>query len=205
MDVQGDFTILKKGSLAVSGTNETFIQNVIKTTKTLKKKGYSIFATQDWHPLNHVSFYTNHKEKKAFETIKINQKTQVLWPPHCVQGTENAKVLVDNNLFSAIVRKGQNPNHDSYSGFKDDGGQKTELAQILKKNEIKKVIIYGIATDYCVKATAIDALSAGFKVIVIESLCKGVSSDTTAKALLEMKEKGITILKNLDLEKIKQF
>jgi len=127
----------------------------------------------------------------------------VLWPPHCVQGTEGAKVLLDNTLFQAIVKKGQNPKFDSYSGFQDDGGAKTEMDNILKAAGIKKLVIYGIATDYCVKATAIDAVTNGYKVVVIEGLSKGVAPDTTAKSLDEMKAKGILIMKEIDVEKIK--
>jgi nicotinamidase/pyrazinamidase len=197
VDVQGDFTTLKNGSLKVNGTDKAFVDKVKKATEDLKKKGYLIFATQDWHPKDHISFYTNHEGKKPFEAIKINGKTQVLWPPHCVQGTEGAKLLLDNNLFLAVVRKGQDKRYDSYSGFQDDGGEKTDMDNILKKNGVKDLIIYGIATDYCVKATAIDAANAGYKVTVIEGLCKGVAPDTTAKALKEMKEKGITIQKEL--------
>ena len=106
----------------------------------------------------------------------------MLWPPHCVQGTENARVLVDNNLFLAIVKKGKDKKFDSYSGFQDDGGAKTEMNRILQKNGIKELIVYGIATDYCVKATAIDAAAAGYKDTVIEGLSKGVATDTTVKA-----------------------
>ena len=117
--------------------------------------------------------------------------------------TEGAKVLVNNNLFQAIVKKGQNSKFDSYSGFQDDGGAKTEMDNILKAAGVKKLIIYGIATDYCVKATAIDAATNGYKVVVIDDLSKGVAPDTTAKALEEMKAKGILILKNIDMAKIK--
>ena len=116
-----------------------------------------------------------------------------------MQGTENARVLVDNNLFLAVVKKGKDRKYDSYSGFQDDGGAKTEMDEILKRNGVKELIVYGIATDYCVKATAIDAVNAGYQVTVIENLCKGVAPDTTAAALQEMKEKGITIAKELDL------
>ena len=205
VDVQGDFTVWKKGSLAVAGTDKAFVDNIHEATKTLKAKGYTVFATQDWHPSDHVSFHTNHPGKNAFEQIEIDGRPQVLWPPHCIQDTENAKILVNNKLFLEIIKKGQNPKYDSYSGFQDDGGQKTELEQILRKNGIKKLVVYGIATDYCVKATAIDAADAGFKVIVIESLCKGVAPDTTAKALQEMKDKGIVILNGLHLDKIEQL
>ena len=94
--------------------------------------------------------------------------------------------MIDNNLFLAIVKKGQDKKYDSYSGFQDDGGAKTEMNEILHKNGIKELIVYGIATDYCVKATAIDAVDAGYKVTVIEGLSKGVAPETTAKALEEM-------------------
>lgn len=199
VDVQGDFTIYKDGSLAVAGTDKAFIDKVQKATAELSAKGYPVFGTQDWHPPDHISFFTNHTGKKAFEAIQLEGKTQVLWPPHCVQGTENAGVLVDNNLFLAIVKKGQDKQYDSYSGFQDDGGAKTAMNQILQKNGIKELIVYGIATDYCVKATAIDATAAGYKVTVIEGLSKGVAPDTTAKALEEMKAKGITIKSQLDM------
>jgi nicotinamidase/pyrazinamidase len=198
VDVQGDFTMAKTGSLAVPGTDDAFVAKVKKATEALKKKGLPIFATQDWHPKDHVSFCTNHSGKKPFDAIEVSGKTQVLWPPHCVQSTENAEILLDKNLFVSVVQKDVDKNFDSYSGFADEGGTKTELDAILKKNNIKEVIVYGIATDYCVKATAIDAAGAGYKVTVIEDLCKGVAPNTTAKALEEMKAKGVTIKKDLE-------
>lgn len=199
VDLQGDFTTYKNGSLAVEGTDEAYVNKVLKATQGLSAKGYPVFATQDWHPADHVSFFSNHPGKKPFEAIQIEGRTQVLWPPHCVQDTENAGILLDKNLFKAIVKKGKDKRYDSYSGFQDDGGAKTEMNQILQKNDIKELIVYGIATDYCVKATAIDAAAAGYKVTVIEGLSKGVAPDTTAKALEEMKEKGITIKAELDM------
>jgi nicotinamidase/pyrazinamidase len=199
VDMQGDFTTYKNGSLAVAGTDKAFVDKVQKTTEELSAKGYTIFGTQDWHPENHVSFFSNHAGKKPFEAIQIGDRTQVLWPPHCVQGTENARVLTDNNLFLAIVKKGKDKRYDSYSGFQDDGGAKTEMNQILHKNGIKELIVYGLATDYCVKATAIDAVDAGYKVTVIEGLSKGVAPETTAQALEEMKAKGIIIKADLDM------
>ena len=199
VDLQGDFTTFKNGSLAVAGTDEAFVSKVQKVTQELSAKGYPIFGTQDWHPADHISFFSNHSGKKPFEAIQIEGRTQVLWPPHCVQETENARVLVDNNLFLAIVKKGKDKKFDSYSGFQDDGGAKTEMNRILQKNGIKELIVYGIATDYCVKATAIDAAAAGYKVTVIEGLSKGVAPDTTAKALEEMKAKGIIIKADLEM------
>jgi nicotinamidase/pyrazinamidase len=205
VDVQADFTIWKQGSLAVPSSDDAYVKTVQQATEQLSKEGYLIFGTQDWHPADHISFYTNHPGKKAFEVIEIDGRTQVLWPPHCVQGTENARVLVDNNLFMAIVKKGQDPKYDSYSGFKDDGGKKTEMDQILARNGVKKILIYGIATDYCVKWTAEDAVDARYEVFVVEGLCRGVAPDTTSQAIEEMKNKGITILEDLDLQKIKEL
>jgi nicotinamidase/pyrazinamidase len=197
VDIQGDFTTAKAGSLAVEGTDQSFIDQVGKATSGLMSKGYVIFATQDWHPSDHISFYTNHPGKKAFDVIQINGRTQVLWPPHCVQNTENANVLLDQRLFQAIVKKGKDKRFDSYSGFKDDGGATTGMDELLRRYGIKELIIYGIATDYCVKATAIDAADAGYPVTVIEGLCRGVAPETTAVALQEMKERGIKLEKAL--------
>ena len=203
VDIQGDFTKLKNGSLAVDGTDEAYIKAVEENTKKLKEAGFPIYATQDWHPKNHASFFTNHKGTKAFDVIKLHGKDQVLWPPHCVQNTPGAEILLDKKLFKAVVRKGMDPQYDSYSGFQDDGGKKTEMDKLLKKNNIKKIILYGIATDYCVRATSLDAVAAGYKVIVIKNLCRGVAPDTSQKAIDEMKAKGVVVLDDLDLEKIK--
>lgn len=203
VDIQGDFTKLKNGSLAVDGTDEAYIKTVVENSKRLKEVGYPIFATQDWHPKNHASFFTNHKGKKAFDMIKLHGKDQVLWPPHCVQKTPGAEILLDNKLFAAVVKKGMDAQYDSYSGFQDDGGKKTNMDKLLKKDNIKKVVVYGIATDYCVRATALDAVAAGYKVIMIKNLSRGVAPDTSQKAIDEMKAKGIVILDDLDLEKIK--
>ncbi len=203
VDIQGDFTKFKNGSLAVEGTDEAYLKAVEENTKKLKASGYPIYATQDWHPKNHASFFTNHPGKKAFDVIKLHGKDQVLWPPHCVQNTPGAEILLDKKLFNAVIKKGMDPQYDSYSGFQDDGGKKTEMDKILKKDKIKKVIVYGIATDYCVRATVLDAVAAGYQVVMIKNLSRGVAPDTSQKALEEMKAKGVLILDDIDLEKIK--
>ena len=202
VDMQGDFSTWKNGSLAVNGTDEAFFKKVETAAKELSKEGFLVFATQDWHPADHISFYTQHPGKKPFELVDIEERKQVLWPPHCVQGTENARIFVDNNLFFATVKKGKDPRYDSYSGFQDDGGAVTEMNKILKRNMVSKVVVFGIATDYCVKATALDAQKNGFKVIFVEDLSKGVAPDTTKAAIEEMKAKGIVVLKDLDIKKI---
>ena len=101
VDMQGDFTAWKNGSLAVDGSDQDFVEQVQAATRAFADKGYRIFGTQDWHPADHISFYSNHSGRKPFDTITVEDRTQVLWPPHCIQGTENARVLVDNNLFLA--------------------------------------------------------------------------------------------------------
>lgn len=199
VDVQGDFTTARNGTLAVPGTDEQFIKKISDAAHYLKRHGIPIYATQDWHPANHVSFATNHPNRKPFEAIQIDGRTQVLWPAHCVQGTDGARILIDNSLFEAVVRKGQDSRFDSYSGFQDDGGAQTELDTLLKGASVKKLVVFGIATDYCVKATALDAVAKGYRVAVIEGLSRGVAPDTTNKAIEEMRAKGILILKEMDL------
>lgn len=198
VDIQGDFTQLKNGSLAVAGTDQAYIDQVVQATRALHSKGYLIYATQDWHPQDHVSFYSNHTDKKPYDVIQVNGRDQVLWPPHCLQNSANAQVLIEPSLLKAIVRKGADKNFDSYSGFQDDGGKKTALHKILQQDGINTLYVYGIATDYCVKATAMDAAAAGYTVSVIESLSRGVSAESTARALSELKANGITILKTLE-------
>lgn len=202
VDIQGDFTKLKNGTLAVEGTDENYIKEVEVATKHLANKGILVFATQDWHPKDHISFYTNHPGKKPFDVIKLRGKEQVLWPPHCVQDTPGAEILIDKTIFKAIVKKGVDTQYDSYSGFQDDGGKKTELDSLLKKEGVKNIILYGIATDYCVKATAIDAIAEGYKVILIEELCRGVSEETSKKSLNEMKSRGIIVVEKFEIDKI---
>jgi nicotinamidase/pyrazinamidase len=202
VDFQADFTKFKNGSLAVDGTDEAFIKLVDENTRKLKKAGLPIFGTLDWHPADHISFYTSHPGKKPFEVIKIHEKDQVLWPPHCIQNTPGAEILLDKKLFKAFVKTATNPQYEGYSGFQDDGGKKTGMDKLLKKEKIEKVVVYGIATDYCVRATALDAVAASYKVIMIKNLSRGVAPDTSQKAIEEMKAEGIVVLDDLDLEKI---
>ena len=202
VDVQGDFTTLKKGSLAVKGTDAAYLDKVVKAVKALKAKGLNIYATQDWHPKDHLSFFTNHPGKKPFSVIKLHGKPQVLWPPHCIQGTENAKLLVDRSLFTLVAQKGMMKDWDSYSGFYIGDSKKTVLDSALKKAGVTNLIMFGIATDYCVKSTAIDGAKLGYNVTVIEGLSRGVDPKTSAAAIKEMKKNGVKIVKSLDLSMI---
>ena len=195
VDVQADFTELKSGSLAVPGSDAQYIRAVQRSTERFLQQGLRIYFTQDWHPADHVSFYTNHPGTEPLQVKEIDGRPQVMWPPHCVQDTPGAMILITAEGPAQTVRKGIDPKYDSYSGFADDGGHKTDLDDLLQKDGIKKVIVYGLATDYCVKATALDALSAGYKVDLIMDLCRGVSPDTTAAAIEEMKAEGVTIVR----------
>ena len=129
----------------------------------------------------------------------------MLWPVHCVQGTEDARLLIDSSLFDAIVRKAQDPRIDSYSALKDDSGTKTGLDAIFHERGVTSTVIFGIATDYCVKATAIHLVRAGFKVVAVEQLCKGVTPETSAQALKQMQEEGVTLIRDLDMEEIRSL
>ncbi|THB79971.1 MAG: isochorismatase family protein [Desulfobacteraceae bacterium] len=199
VDVQGDFTQVKSGSLAVAGTDQAYLDQVIDATRFLKENGLKLFATQDCHPADHVSFFTNHDGVAVMDVVDIDGRSQVMWPPHCVENTPGAEVLVDDALFEAIVPKGNDSRYDSYSGFFDDGGGDTGLAHILSQQGITDLIIYGLATDYCVKATALDALQSGFRVVLLQDLCRGVAPETTEAALADMQDRGVAIRDVADL------
>ena len=193
VDIQADFTQAMQGSMAIGGADREYLDAAETQTRRLKALGYPIYATQDWHPANHISFFSNHDNATPYDVIKIEGRQQVLWPPHCIQDSPNARILMDEALFTAIVKKGMDPAFDSYSGFFDDGKKDTGLADILKDAGIKKLVIYGLATDYCVKATVMDARMLGFDVTLIKDLCRGVAPETTAAALEEMKAAGVDI------------
>ena len=196
VDVQADFTELKSGSLAVPGTDAQFIEAVQRSTQKYLQQGFRVYFTQDWHPAEHMSFYTNNPGTEPSQIIKIGGRSQVMWPPHCVQGTPGADIVVTVDASAKRVRKGMDSRFDSYSGFADDGGHKTELDNLLRQDSIRKLIIYGLATDYCVKATVLDALEGGYQVEVALDLCRGVSPDTTKSAIQEMKVRGAIIIAN---------
>jgi len=196
VDVQADFTELKSGSLAVPGTDAQYISAVQRSTRQFLQQGLRIYFTQDWHPADHVSFFTNNPGTEPLQVKEIDGRSQVMWPPHCVQDTPGGLILITADGPVQIVRKGMDSNFDSYSGFADDGGHQTGLNDLLQKDGIQKVMVYGLATDYCVKATALDAIVAGYEVDLIAELCRGVSPETTSNSLEEMKAKGVNIIKD---------
>lgn len=196
VDVQGDFTTAKKGALAVPGTDESYIKDVQNFVDTMRDEGYQIVFTQDWHPKNHTSFAKNHgmQPKLPPELITLKRKDgtkyqQEMWPKHCVQGTENAKVLLDVHEEDIVQKKGTRKAYDSYSGFEDAGHQPTGLADKLKARGIKNIIVLGLATDFCVKFTALDGVKSGFNVTFVEDLSRAI---VEGAGLDQMAKSGIS-------------
>lgn len=170
VDVQNGFML--GGHLAVAHADQ-----IIPKINQLATHFDNIVLTQDWHPENHISFAENHVGKNPFDTVELNYGTQVLWPSHCVQGTPDADFHPDLNIPRAqlIIRKGFHPEIDSYSAFKEaDHQTSTGLAGYLKERGIDTVYIVGIATDFCVAWTAIDAAKMGFKSYVIADATKAI-------------------------------
>jgi nicotinamidase/pyrazinamidase len=157
-----------------------------------------IVRTKDWHPLNHKSFASNHPHKKIYDVIQLGEVQQTLWPNHCVQNTSGAEFAKDlTNTIYVVVLKGMNPEIDSYSGFRDNSTKNiTKLESILRDANIDKVFVVGLATDYCVKFTVLDALRLGFKTTVMLNGCRGVNinQDDSDKAIQEMQNAGAVIL-----------
>ena len=170
VDVQRGFT--PGGNLAVANADQ-----IIPNINLLGQHFKHIILTQDWHPDNHISFADNHPGKAAYDSIQLDYGTQVLWPKHCVQGTLDAELHPDLNLPQAqlIIRKGFHEQIDSYSAFMEaDRKTMTGLAGYLRERGIDTVFVVGIATDFCVAWTAIDACKLGFKTYVIADASKGI-------------------------------
>ncbi len=191
VDVQNDFC--PGGALAVEGGDK-----IIAVINTLQLEFDLVVATQDWHPGDHKSFAGNHPGKKAGDMIPLEGLTPVLWPDHCVQGTVGAELCADlnKNKIKTIIQKGTDPGIDSYSGFFDNEHRKsTGLDEFLRKHGVDEVGICGLATDYCVKFTALDAVSLAYKTSVILNACRGVDlcPGDVQQAIEEMRNAGVLI------------
>ncbi len=198
VDVQNDFC--EGGALAVKDAHK-IIPIVNKVIDFFNKNQYFVVATKDWHPANHKSFAKN-SNGTIGEIGILNNLPQVWWPEHCVENTYGSNFHPNLKEIKHIIYKGTNFEIDSYSGFFDNGKLKsTELLSLLENNQISEIFVLGLATDYCVKHTVLDALDLGFKVNVIEDGCKGVnlSFNDSNNALKEMMEKGAKIIKSDDL------
>ena len=172
VDVQNCF--LPGGSLAVKDG-----EKVIPVINRLAKAFPNVVMTQDWHTPGHISFASSHPGKKPFDVILLPYGDQVLWPDHCVQGTDGAALSKDLNVPNAqlVVRKGFHPDVDSYSALLEaDKKTYTGLTGYLKERGIKRLFVTGLATDFCVAWTAIDARMAGFEVYVVDDACRGIDA-----------------------------
>jgi nicotinamidase/pyrazinamidase len=159
--------------------------------------------TQDWHTEGHVSFASSHSGKKPFEAIDLPYGKQVLWPDHCVQGTDGASLSKDLSIPQAalVIRKGFHKDVDSYSAFTEaDGKTTTGLAAYLKARGIKRAFVAGLATDFCVAWSALDARKAGFETYVIEDACRGIDTQgSLAKAWADMAKAGVKRIRSGDI------
>ena len=188
VDVQNDF--IAGGALAVPGGGE-----VVPVINALQAGFDLIVATQDWHPAEHGSFAANHPGRQVGETIDLDGLEQRLWPVHCVQGTPGADFApgLDRSRWAAVFQKGTDPKIDSYSGFFDNGRRRaTALGAFLREHGAEEVWVAGLATDYCVKFTALDARREGFEVRLVENACRGVEvrPGDTLRVLEEMRAAG---------------
>lgn len=191
VDIQNDF--VPGGALGVADGDA-----VVPVANALIDRFDLVVATQDWHPADHGSFASNHAGRTPGELTELDGLPQVLWPDHCVQGTFGAEFVaeLDTAKITRVFQKGTDVKIDSYSGFFDNGHRKaTGLAEYLREQGVTEVVIVGIATDYCVKWTALDAVGEGFGATVVRDGVRGVelAPGDIDRALQEMAEAGVRI------------
>lgn len=192
VDVQNDF--IPGGALPTRDGGE-----VVPVLNGILGRFDLVIATQDWHPSNHGSFASNHPGRRPGEVIDLHGLEQILWPDHCVQGTEGAAFHndLDTVRFDHVVRKGTDPDIDSYSAFFDNGRRKaTGLEEILRAASVTDVWVGGLATDYCVLWSVRDAIGLGFRTHVIRDACRGVelNAGDIDRAFDEMRARGAAII-----------
>lgn len=192
VDLQYDF--MPGGSLAVPGGDE-----VIAVANELIPQYDLVVATQDWHPADHLSFASQHAGKAVGDLIQLDGLPQVLWPDHCVQQTRGAQLHhgLEQSSIDHIVQKGTDRNIDSYSGFFDNGKRcATGLHDLLKQHHVNKVSVMGLATDYCVKFTALAAVQLGLQTQLILPGCRGVNlqPNDVGHAIEEMRSQGVEVV-----------
>ena len=196
VDLQHDF--LPGGSLAVAGGDE-----IVPLINTLARHFANVIFTQDWHPADHISFASQHPGKAPFETVDLPYGTQVLWPDHCVWNSHGAALSSDLDVphGQLIIRKGYNRGIDSYSGFQEaDRATLTGRAGYLNERDVDRLYIAGLATDFCVAWTAIDAAAAGFDVTVIGDASRAIDTDgSLARAWADLAEAGVERVMSKDI------
>ncbi len=192
VDLQRDF--MPGGPLAVPEGDQ-----VIPVANALAAWAPLVVATQDWHPANHASFAVNHPGRRVGDVVTVAGLEQILWPVHCVQGTPGADFAegLDRAAIDHIVRKGTDPEVDSYSAFYDNGRRHdTGLSEWLRGHGVGRLFVCGVATDYCVKYSVLDALAEGFDTWVVQDGCRGVNLEPrdVERALGEMAQAGARLV-----------
>ena len=190
VDVQNDFC--PGGALAVPGGDE-----IVPAVNRLAAGFTHVILTQDWHPRGHSSFASSYPGKQPFDSIQASYGQQILWPDHCVQGTQGAAFhpRLDVPHAELVLRKGYRRAIDSYSAFREnDRRTPTGLAGYLRERGLERITVCGLATDFCVFYSAVDGREAGFEVSVVTSACRGIDMDgSIARAMRSMSEAGVTI------------
>jgi nicotinamidase/pyrazinamidase len=197
VDVQNDFC--PGGSLAVDGGDD-----VVPVINALIPHFPAAAATQDWHPPDHVSFASSHSGRRVLDTVDAQGIRQVLWPDHCVQGTRGAELhpRLDTRGIGLVLRKGMRKTLDSYSAFfENDRRTETGLRYYLKGLGVKEVFLCGLATDYCVFSSAMDARRLGFRVTLVRDACRGVDfpKGNVEKAFADMRKAGVRMIDSREL------
>jgi nicotinamidase/pyrazinamidase len=196
VDIQNDF--IPGGALPVKDGDQ-----IVPLVNQIAPAFRNVILTQDWHTPGHISFASTHPGKKPFETTKLAYGTQVLWPDHCVQGTPGADLHKDLKIPHAelIIRKGHRQHMDSYSAFYEaDGKAPTGLAGYVQDRGFRRVFLVGLATDFCVCWSALDARKIGLGAVVIEDACRGIDTNgSLAKAWDQMRRAGVKRIQSSDL------
>lgn len=196
VDVQNDFC--PGGALAVPGGDE-----IVPLVNRLLRAAPLAVLTQDWHPPDHVSFASRHRGRSPFETIEVPYGEQTLWPDHCVQGSPGADFHpdLDTRPAVAVVRKGHRREIDSYSAFFDnDRSTPTGLAGLLRELDVRRIFLCGLAFDYCVAWSALDARRLGFEAAVIRDACRAIDLEGSAeRAARDLEAAGVAIVESADL------
>ncbi len=193
IDVQNDF--IPGGQLAVPGGDE-----IVPLINRLGRSFRQVILAQDWHPAGHASFASSHPDKQPFDLIQLPYGEQKLWPDHCIQGTQGAALHPALDLPHAhlIIRKGCNPDIDSYSAFMEaDRQTPTGLTGYLKERGIDTVYMVGLALDFCVMFSALDARAAGFNALVVLDACRGIDIDGSMEAAIRrMQQAGVALIES---------
>ena len=191
IDMQNDFC--PGGNLAVSKGDQ-----IVQPINEMMEDATFVVLSQDWHPDNHMSFYSNQPGAKPFDEIEMPYGVQTLWPSHCVMGSKGAEFhpQLNTDRANAIIRKGSNPEIDSYSTFfENDRRTSTGLIGLLRERDIKTLTLVGLATDYCVAFSALDAISNGFEVSIVLAACRGIDNQGSYDAAVSnLRANGVKLV-----------